>query len=156
MKRLLMLTALLMLFLLAACGSGNATSDTQSQSSTTSSSQPDGGYLNNNQGTEVLYIQWTESNGQFTGSWNVAQPQNNKITYSNLPISGTHDAATGSINFVLNQNGTQVAINGMIQNGQLLLQQRQNGQIITWTLHPASNVEYQSALAAFQSKYPGS
>lgn len=154
MKIRLMLIALLALFLLAGCGGSN--SATQSQSVPGMASNPAGGYLNDNQDTEVLYIQWTESNGQLTGSWNDATLQNNSIAYTNLPFTGTHDNSTGSINFVINFGGNSTPIHGTVQDSKLLLQMQKGGQPINWILHAASNIDYRSALTTFQSKHPGS
>jgi ABC-type glycerol-3-phosphate transport system substrate-binding protein len=157
MKIRLMLTALLALFLLAGCGGSNsALNGTQSQSAPGMASNPAGGYLNDNQDTEVLYIQWTESNGQLTGSWNDAILQNNSIAYTNLPFTGTHDNSTRSINFVINLGGAATSIHGTVQDSKLLLQMQKGGQSTSWTLHAASNIDYRSALTTFQSKYPGS
>ena len=128
MKIRLMLTALLALFLLAGCGGGNSALDaTQSQSALRNGINPAGGYLNDNQDTEVLYIQWTESNGQLTGSWNDATLQNNSIVYTNLPFTGTHDNSTGSINLVINLGGTATPIHGTVQASKLLLQMQKSG-----------------------------
>jgi len=156
MKRLLVLTALLPLFLFAGCGGGNPSSDTaQSPSASGSSSNSVEGYLNDNQDTQIIYVQWTESNGQFTGSWNTATLRNGKLFYDNPPITGTHDNSSGSINFIVNFGGTETAISGRLQNNKLQLQMQQNGQTTNWSFHTATNIDYQSALTAFQSRYPG-
>jgi len=158
MKKRLMLTALLVLFLFAGCGGSNSPSDTpQSQPASGGASNPS--YLNDNQeqNTEVLYIQWTESNGQFTGSWNDAVLQTNTIAYTNLPITGTHDSSTGAINFIRrNTDGSDTPISGTIQNNKLVLQTQQNGQPVNWTLHVAVYLEYQQALNNLRAKHPGS
>src|SRR5271157_5108301 len=114
MKRLFICTALLALLLLAGCGSSNAAPDTvQSPSGPGTASNTAGSYLNDNQGTEVLYVQWTQSNGQLTGSWNDATLQNGVIVYANLPITGTYDSDTGSINLVRhNNNGSETPLSG--------------------------------------------
>jgi hypothetical protein len=157
MKLWLMLTAFFALFLLVGCGSSNAGLDaTQSQPGPGMASNPAGGYLNDNQDTEVLYLQWTESNGQLTGSWNDATLQNNSIVYTNLPFTGTNDNSTGSINFVINFGGNATPINGTVQGSKMILQMQKGGQPITWTLHAASYIDYRSALTTFQSKHPGS
>jgi hypothetical protein len=157
MKIRLMLTVLFALFLLTGCGGSNSGLDaTQSQSGPGMASNPAGGYLNDNQDTEILYIQWTESNGQLTGSWNDATLQNNSIAYTNLPLTGTHDNNTGSINFIADSGGNAISIYGTVQNSKLLLQMQKGGQSISWTLHAASNIDYRSALTTFQSKHPGS
>jgi hypothetical protein len=156
MKRPLLLIALLSLFLFAGCGSSNsASSTTQSQSAPGTTSSPVDGYLYN-QDTQIIYVQWTESNGQFTGSWNSAILQSNTITYSNLPITGTHDSSSGSVNFIVSLNGKETPINGIVQDSTLSLQMQQNGQTTNWTFHAASNLDYQTALTSFQQKYPGS
>ena len=103
-----------------------------------------------------MYVQWTESNGQFTGSWNTATLKSSRIFYENLPITGTHDSSTGSINFVVNFGGTATPVSGKLLNNKLQLQIQQNGHTTPLSFHGASNMEYQSALTTFQSKYPGS
>lgn len=156
MKRLLMLTALLPLFLFAGCGGNSSPSDTtQSPSVSGSSSNSAEGYLNDNQDTQIIYVQWTESNGQFTGSWNAATLRNGKLFYDNPPITGTYNGSTGSINFVVKFGGTETAISGKLQNNKLQLQMQQDGQTTNWSFHAATNIDYQSVLAAFQSRYPG-
>jgi hypothetical protein len=150
-----MLIALLSLFLFAGCGSSNAvsgTTQTQSGSGTTSGAD---GYLSN-QGSQIIYVQWTQSNGQFTGSWNSATLQGSTITYSNLPITGTYDSNSGSVNFVVDLGGQETPINGVVQGDTLALQMQQNGQTTNWTFHAASNLDYQTALSSFQQRYPGS
>lgn len=152
MKRPLILIALLSLFLFAGCGSS---SPTQSQPAPGTTSGTTDGYLSN-QDTQIIYVQWTESNGQLTGSWNSAILQSNKIIYSNLPITGTYDSSSGSINMIVNFNGKDTPISGIVQSTTLALQMQQNGQNTNWTFHAASNLDYQSALTSFQQKYPGS
>jgi ABC-type glycerol-3-phosphate transport system substrate-binding protein len=155
MKRSLVLIALLSLLLFAGCGSSNsASSTTQSQPVSGTISTTSEGYLYS-QDTQIIYIQWTESNGQFTGSWNAAMLQNSKITYANLPITGTHDSSSGSVNFIINLNGKDTPISGTLQNSTLALQMQQNGQNTNWTFHSASNLDYQTGLTSFQQKYPG-
>jgi hypothetical protein len=158
MKKLLLCTALLALFLLAGCGSSNTTSDTvQSPSGPGAASNTAGSYLNDNQGTEVLYIQWTQSNGQLTGSWNDAVLKNGGgIAYANLPITGTYDSDTGSISLVrYNNNGSETPLSGLVQGSQLTLGTQQGTQFPSWTLHAAHMLDYRSALTAFQSQHPG-
>ena len=156
MKKSLLLIALFSLFLFAGCGSSNSASNTsQSQSASGTTSTPISGYLYN-QDTQLLYVQWTESNGQLTGSWNSATLQGKTITYSNLPITGTHDSSSGSINLVLNLDGKDIPISGLVQGSTLVLQMQQNGQNTNWTFHTASNLDYQTALTSFQQKYQGS
>src|SRR5258708_20865641 len=122
MKRLLVLTALLPLFLFAGCGGGNPSSDTaQSPSASGSSSNSAEGYLNDNQDTQIIYVQWTESNGQFTGGWNTATLRNCKLFYDNPPLTGTHDGSPGSINFIFKFVGPDTAIIGKLQNNKLHL-----------------------------------
>ena len=159
MKRLFICTALLALLLLAGCGSSNAAPDTaQSPSGPgTASNTAAGSYLNDNQGTEVLYVQWTQSNGQLTGSWNDATLQNGVIVYANLPITGTYDSDTGSINLVRhNNNGSETPLSGLLQGSQLTLGMQQGNQFPSWTLHAAHMLDYPSALTTFQSQHPGS
>ncbi len=156
MRKPLVLIILLSLFLFAGCGSSNSVSNTpQSQPASGTTSGPVDGYLYN-QDTQVLYIQWTESNGQFTGSWNSATLQGKTITYSNLPITGTHDSSSGSVNFIVNFNGREIPISGSVQNSTLVLQMQQNGKTTNWTFHAGSNLDYQTALTSFQQKYQGS
>jgi hypothetical protein len=156
MKKPLVLIILLSLFLFAGCGSSNSVSNTsQTQSAPGTTSGPVDGYLYN-QDTQVLYIQWTESSGQFTGSWNSATLQGKTITYSNLPITGTHDSSSGSVNFIVNFNGREIPISGSVQSSTLVLQMQQNGKNTNWTFHAASNLDYQTALTSFQQKYQGS
>jgi len=159
MKKRLMLAALLMLFLFAGCGGSNSPSDTpQAQMASGGGGyNPSGGYLNDNPGSEVLYIQWTENNGQFTGSWNDAVLQTNTIVYTNLPITGTHDSGAGTINFIRrNPDGSETPISGTFQDNKMVLQTQLNGQPINWTLHTAAYLEYQQALSTLQAKHPGS
>ena len=158
MKRLFICTALLALFLMAGCGSSNAAPDTaQSPSGPGTASNTAGSYLNDNQGTEVLYVQWTQSNGQLTGSWNDATLQNGVIVYANLPITGTYDSDTGSINLVRhNNNGSETPLSGLLQGSQLTLGMQQGNQFPSWTLHAAHMLDYRSALTTFQSQHPGS
>ncbi|HEY4034255.1 MAG TPA: hypothetical protein VGL94_09865 [Ktedonobacteraceae bacterium] len=157
MKRpLLMLIALLALFPLASCGGSNPASDTtQTQPAPGTTSGTAQGYLYN-QDTRIIYVQWTESNGQFTGSWNDAALQSSTITYSNLPITGTHDSSSGSVNFIVDLNGKETPISGTLQGTTLALQMQQNGQTTNWTFQAATNLSYQTALTSFQQKYPGS
>ncbi len=156
MKKSLLLIALLSLLLFAGCGSSNSASNTsQSQSSSGTTSTPADGYLYN-QDTQILYVEWTESNGQLTGSWNSATLQGKAIAYSNAPITGTHDSNSGSINMILNLNGKEIPISGSVQGSTLVLQMQQNGQNTNWTFHAASNLDYQTALTSFQQKYQGS
>lgn len=155
MKRPLVLIGLLALFLFAGCGSSNsASSTTQSQSASGTTSTTGEGYLYT-QDTQIIFVQWTESNGQLTGSWNAAMLQSSKIAYSNLPITGTHDSSSGSVNLIINLNGKDTPISGTVQGSTLALQMQQNGQITNWTFHSASNLDYQTALTSFQQKYPG-
>jgi hypothetical protein len=156
MKRPLVLIALLSLFLFAGCGSSNSASDTtQTQSGSGTTSSGADGFLSN-QGAQIIYVQWTQSNGQFTGSWNSATLQGSTITYSNLPITGTYDSNSGSVNFVVNLGGQATPISGTVQSNTLALQMQQNGQTTNWTFHAASNLDYQTALSSFQQRYPGS
>jgi len=148
--------ALLSLFLLAGCGSSNpalTTTDSQSAPGTTSTTV--NGYLSS-QDAQIIYVQWTESNGQFTGSWNAATLQNGAIVYNNLPITGTHDSSSGSVNLIVDLNGKETPMSGTVQGSTLALQMQQNGRNTNWTFHTASNLDYQSALTSFQQKYPGS
>jgi len=159
MKKRLMLTALLVLFLFAGCGGSNSPSDTPQPQTPSGGGGSNPSYLNDNQeqDTEVLYIQWTKSNGQLTGSWNDAILQTNTIGYTNLPITGTYDSGTGAINFIRrNTDGSETPISGTIQNNKLVLQTQQNGQPINRTLHVAVYLDYQQALSAFRAKHPGS
>jgi hypothetical protein len=157
MKRLLIYTLLLALFL-AGCGSSNTPSDTaQSPSGPGTASNTADSYLNDNQGTEVLYIQWTQSNGQLTGSWNDAIVKNGVVVYANLPITGTYDSDTGSINLVrYNNNGSETPLSGLLQGSKLTLGTQQGTQFPSWTLHVAHILDYRSALTTFQSQHPGS
>ncbi len=158
MKRLFICTALLALLLLAGCGSSNAAPDmAQSPSGPGTASNTAGSYLNDNQGTEVLYVQWTQSNGQLTGSWNDATLQNGVIAYTNLSITGTYDSDTGSINLVrYNNNGSETPLSGLLQGSKLTLGMQQGNQFPSWTLHAAHMLDYRSALTTFQSQHPGS
>jgi hypothetical protein len=158
MKRLLILTALLALCLLAGCGSSNSASDmTQSSSGSGAASNTVGSYLNDNQGTEVLYLQWTQSNGQLTGSWNDATLRDGVIVYTDLPITGTYDSNTGSISLVrYNSDGSKTPLSGVVQGSELTLETQQGSAFPSWTLHAAHMLDYRSALTTFQSQHPGS
>ena len=156
MKKLFVLITLLSLFILAACGSTNSESNTtQSQSASGTTSSPVEGYLYD-QDTQIVYVQWTESNGQLTGSWNAAALQGNKLIYNNLPITGTHDSNSGSVNLIINLGGKDTPMSGTVQGSTLVLQMQQNGRTTNWTFHAASNLDYQTALTSFQQKYQGS
>jgi hypothetical protein len=158
MKKQLMLTALLVLFLFSGCGGSNSPSDTSQPPQNASgggTSSPS--YLNDNADTEVLYIQWTESNGQLTGSWNDAILQTGTIVYTSLPITGTYNSSTGTVNFVRrNTDGSDTPISGTLQDNKLVLLMQQNGQPVSWSLHTAIYVDYQSQLNKFRANHPGS
>jgi len=156
MKKVCVLIALLSLFILTGCGSTNpASSTTSSQSAPGTTSNPAEGYLYS-QDTQIIYVQWTESYGQLTGSWNAATLQSNKVIYNNLPITGTHDSSSGSVNFILNLDGKAIPLSGTVQGSTLVLQMQQNGHTTNWTFHVASNLDYQTVLSSFQQKYQGS
>ncbi|HEX3643850.1 MAG TPA: hypothetical protein VHV10_21375 [Ktedonobacteraceae bacterium] len=157
MKKRLMLTALLVLFLFSGCGGSNSPSDTSQPQTASGGGSPSPSYLNDNADTEVLYIQWTESNGQFTGSWNDAILQTGTIVYTSLPITGTYNSSTGTVNFVRrNTDGSDTPISGTLQDNKLVLLMQQNGLPVSWTLHTVIYVDYQSQLNKFKANHPGS
>ena len=157
MKKRLMLTALLVLFLFSGCGGSNSSSDTSQSQTASGGGASSPSYLNDNADTEVLYIQWTESNGQLTGSWNDAILQTNTIVYTSLPITGTHNSSTGTVNFVRrNTDGSDTPISGTLQDNKLVLLVQQNGQPVSWTLHTVIYVDYQSQLNKFRANHPSS
>src|SRR5579872_244933 len=157
MKKRLMLTALLVLFLFSGCGGSNSPSDTSQSQPASGGGTSSPSYLNDNADTEVLYIQWTESNGQLTGSWNDAILQTSTIVYTSLPITGTYNSSTGTVNFVRrNTDGSDTPISGTLQDNKLILLMQQNGQPVSWTLHTVIYVDYQSQLNKFRANHPGS
>jgi predicted nucleic acid-binding Zn-ribbon protein len=95
--------------------------------------------------TEAVHLQWAQSNGELTGSWQSAQLKDERVTTDSRAITGSIDDT--SIALAIDNLFGDTTLTGHISRQELVLQfPSDNGRLEEFTFTPGGGADYNLAV----------